>query len=158
MVGSGKRVKWHRNFAGRMLSPPINSKGYPYVYLRNAPKYKNVMVHRLVGAAFIPNPKNLPEINHIDGCKTNNVVANLEWTDRLGNHTHGVETGLIGKRFVRKLSDDDVREIVSLHAAGAANTDIAGRFGVNQSTISRIVNGVRRVHRNHATPVSCLKR
>lgn len=51
-------------------------------------------VHRLVAKHFIPNPLGLPEVNHIDGNRTNNAVANLEWVTRQGNAAHAVYTGL----------------------------------------------------------------
>lgn len=51
-------------------------------------------VHRLVAEAFIPNPDNLLEVNHIDGNRLNNHVSNLEWCSRTGNAQHAVDTGL----------------------------------------------------------------
>lgn len=51
-------------------------------------------VHILVAKHFIPNPKNLPEVNHKDGNKSNCAAYNLEWTDRKGNEEHAWRTGL----------------------------------------------------------------
>ena len=51
-------------------------------------------VHREVALAFIPNPDNLPEVNHIDGNKENNHVSNLEWCTRSHNVKHSFDTGL----------------------------------------------------------------
>ena len=64
----------------KILSLYTNPKnGYVYVYLCKDGKYKNVRLHRLVAENFIDNKNNYPQINHIDGNKTNNVVSNLEW-------------------------------------------------------------------------------
>lgn len=51
-------------------------------------------IHRLVAEAFIPNPNNLPEVNHIDTDKQNNHVSNLEWTDHSGNMKHAYAHGI----------------------------------------------------------------
>lgn len=60
-----------------------------------AGKQKSVRVHRLVASAFIENPNDYPEVNHIDGNKTNNHVSNLEWVTPSMNSQHAYRTGLI---------------------------------------------------------------
>lgn len=67
------------NGAGNYLSVPLCKGG----------KTKKYGVHRLVATAFIPNPDNLPEVNHKDENKNNNRVENLEWCDRQYNNTYG---------------------------------------------------------------------
>lgn len=72
---------------GKMLKPYIGKFGYKQVILYNK-KPKLFKVHRLVAMAFIPNPENLPQVNHKDEDKTNNNVENLEWCTCLYNLTY----------------------------------------------------------------------
>lgn len=76
---------------GNLLKGFIHPKGYKHVFLGNGDCSK---VHRLVAEAFIPNPENKPEVNHIDGNKLNNHVSNLEWCTRLENMQHAFSKGL----------------------------------------------------------------
>ena len=70
--------------------------GYLFVSLTvSKGKYKNFLVHRLVAEAFIPNPDNKSDVNHIDGNKSNNNVENLEWCTRSENLAHALKIGLI---------------------------------------------------------------
>lgn len=76
--------------SGKVLKPGINGNGYENVVLCKNGKHKNYKVHRLVAQAFIPNKLNLPEVNHIDECKTNNDVSNLEWVSKSDNIRHSI--------------------------------------------------------------------
>ena len=84
--GKGKSYRLQK---GKMLSPIKNKDGYLQVNLCCNGKYKIFLVHRLVTKTFIPNPDNLPEVNHKDEDKTNNSVDNLEWCDRSYNNNYG---------------------------------------------------------------------
>ena len=74
--------------ANKMLKPSDNGNGYLIVGLTKEGKRQNHYVHRLVADAFIPNDKEMPEINHKDFNKKNNCVENLEWCTRIGNVKH----------------------------------------------------------------------
>jgi hypothetical protein len=90
------RVKsfWRRKEIIMKLSN--NGWGYSFVSLRkNKTKIKSITIHRLVAIAFISNPENKEQVNHIDGNKQNNHYSNLEWCTRLENMRHGFKTGLI---------------------------------------------------------------
>ena len=72
----------------------INSQRRCYVNLERDGRRKNCLVHRLVAKAFIPNPMNLSEVNHIDGNPTNNNISNLEWCTKQYNMKHAYENNL----------------------------------------------------------------
>ena len=77
----------------------LDKKGYPYVTLCKNGKLKSIKVHRLVAMAFIDNTENKPEINHINGIKTDNRVENLEWCTSKENSVH--KTEVLGKGNIR---------------------------------------------------------
>lgn len=74
---------------GRLLKQVKNKDGYLQVGLREDGKSKSFRVHRLVAFAFIPNPDNLPQVNHKNEDKTDNRVENLEWCDAKYNSNYG---------------------------------------------------------------------
>lgn len=82
-----------------ILKSGKNHKGYLYVVLTNKYKKKTISIHRLVAQAFIPNPNNLPQVNHIDGDKLNNCVENLEWITNYDNMKHAMKLGLRDKIY-----------------------------------------------------------
>ena len=73
----------------RILKTGITPQGYLFVSICKNGEQKKCKVHRIVAQAFIPNPDNLPEVNHKDEDKTNNSVSNLEWCDRKYNINYG---------------------------------------------------------------------
>lgn len=70
------------------LRKPDNSNGYSKLTLHLNSEKRKFYAHRLVAIHFIPNPNNLPQVNHIDGDKFNNHVDNLEWVSRIENMCH----------------------------------------------------------------------
>lgn len=81
---------------GRILVGDTNSCGYKRVGLYNKSRRQRFFVHRLVAQAFIPNPNNKPQVNHIDGNKENNRVDNLEWVNQSENEIHAIKNNLKG--------------------------------------------------------------
>lgn len=97
MVSSLGRVKATERIVKRrgrcvlseqILKPQRIGAGYLSIGVGQQKERKRVYVHRLVADAFIPNPKNLPQINHKDGNKTNNCIENLEWVTISANQSH----------------------------------------------------------------------
>lgn len=82
-------------------------------------------VHRLVAEAFIPNPNNLPEVNHIDGNRQNNNVSNLEWVTSQGNKLHAIRTGL--KVYKNRLTKDEFVQCLFDVIAGESYLSLSQR-------------------------------
>ena len=79
---------------GKALKP-FHNHGYLRVNLSRENKRKNMLVHRIVAEAFVPNPNGKPEVNHINGDKTDNKAANLEWVTGSENMKHAYKNGLL---------------------------------------------------------------
>ncbi len=93
-VSNMGRVKSLHTGEEIIISTPNDSFGYKTVTLAKR-THKQKRVHRLVAEAFIPNPMNLPAVNHLDGDKHNNSMYNLEWCSIKENTNHAIKTGLI---------------------------------------------------------------
>lgn len=125
----------------RILKLNLDKEGYHTVKLHKEGKGKNFKVHRLVALAFISNPDNKLEVNHIDGIKTDNKVTNLEWNTRNENMQHAVDNGLHdqkgSKSNTAKLTEEQVLEIMDSNSTCRV---LAKIYNVNSSTINRIKN------------------
>ena len=77
------------NRTGQIRKPAIRN-GYEYFYLNTCGKHMTKQVHRLVAQAFIPNPENKPQVDHIDGNSLNNRVENLRWATNRENNNNPV--------------------------------------------------------------------
>jgi hypothetical protein len=136
--------------AGTVLKQVSSDNGYRRVHFRvNSCRQKLVAVHRLVAKAFIPNPENKPQVNHIDGDKGNNHVENLEWVTGSENVKHAIEMGLRedfhGEEsrnvvYDRKL----ILKILDLFYLHILNSEeISKETGIHSAYINLVVRGKR---------------
>lgn len=141
-----------RTYAGRVLRLTIGRNGYVYVMLSNGGRRARFTVHRLVALAFLgPRPVGM-QVNHRDGNKQNNVIANLEYVSGDENMHHAVVSGLIkrGEQIhLAKLTEDAVRAIRRRYVPGVTRqVDLAHEFGVAQTKISAVIRGETWKHVN----------
>ena len=90
------------NLRQKILAQTKNEKGYPQVTLVKDSKRTTIKVHRLVALAFVENPENKPEVNHINENKEDNRAINLEWVTRTENMTRGTVQERISKNGLNK--------------------------------------------------------
>lgn len=131
----------HSKYRGGRTLKGLNKNGYLAVHLSMNGAVSTRLVHRLVAEAFIPNPDNKPQINHIDGNKRNNTIANLEWVSAKENSGHrdkiiwgGVHKG--GKKKA-PVKCTDTGEIFS------SINEAARRYNTNASNIRLAIRGVK---------------
>ena len=111
--------------------------GYYTVRLSKDGKGKNHLLHRLLAVAFIPNPNNLPIINHKDGDKTNINLDNLEWSTYKDNNEHAIKTGL--NKIAKEIKAINVNTGETMHFDSAREADRV--LGVGYKNISACLNG-----------------
>jgi hypothetical protein len=134
------QYKWIK---GKILKPSDN-KGYLRVCLQKNSDKSWKYIQRLVGEAFIPNPNNLPEINHKNLIKSDNYVENLEWSTKQDNMDHAVRNGVIlsGENAnTAKLTWDKVRIIREWYLEDKSSTGrgLGKIFGVSKHAINSLL-------------------
>lgn len=134
-LGRVKSLNYRRTGKERVLVGCKDKDGYLRVDLCKDGREKKCKVHRLVAKAFIPNPEGLPQVNHKDECKTNNVLSNLEWCDAKYNVNYGTRTGRTSKTVYQYTLDGLL--VKSYPSANEAKR----RTGYNQGLISACCNG-----------------
>lgn len=140
--GRVRRAKPSRGTkVGKIIANVPDKDGYQVVTLHISGRIINRKVHRLVATEFIANPQSLPEVNHKDGNKKHNRVANLEWCLHPDNQKHAKENNLMARgsrNGVAKLSEQDILDIRG--SEHVTNIFLARRYSVTPSTISLIKN------------------
>ena len=132
-------------YTNKFLSQHIDRRGYLRTALSLNGKQKLCAIHRLVAMTYIPNPNNLPEVNHKDENKLNNSINNLEWCDRKYNINYGttieraIETQRKNSPFNKKVLCVETG-IIYFSAQEAKR-----QTGVDNGSISKVCNGKRNV-------------
>ena len=134
--GRVRSFKWSSN--GKILSPGKDGSGYCFVNLCKDGKAKLRTIHRLVAEAFIPNPNNFPQVNHMDECKKNNYFENLEWCSSAYNNSYGTRT--------RRMAEKNSKPVVQLDKKGnfisefESLREASRRTGIDDASICRCCN------------------
>lgn len=124
----------------------FGTKGYSQIQLFKNGKHKTCRVHRLVAEAFIPNPDNKSQVNHINGIKTDNIVENLEWCTNEYNMNHAWKNGLhkirIGDKSPNnKLTSNQVIEMRAKFSTGNyLKSELANEYSISRTQACDILN------------------
>jgi hypothetical protein len=126
----------------KILKAGDNNNGYPSVSLHKDGKRKLYLVHRLVAIAFIANPENKCDVNHINGIKSDNNLSNLEWNTRRENIQHAYDTRLrIPVNGINHSSNKlTEQQVLEIRSSNLTHRELGKIYDVSQTTISRIKN------------------
>jgi hypothetical protein len=130
---------------GRPMKLQKRKAGHLDVLIKKNGLQKRVWVHRLVATCFIPNPENLPIVNHIDSNPANNHVLNLEWCTQKHNvrhcHASGRANTARGERSgASRLTERDILDIRAAYANGVTGVSLAKKYGIHGNYIYDITS------------------
>ena len=125
--------------SGRTLKPSLNQDGYLKHCLSENNKQKYLYLHRIIATAFIDNPEEKPQVNHIDENKTNNDLSNLEWCTIRENAVHGTRTKRIAEKRSKKVVQLDLND--NILNVFKSMTQAEQETGISVGNISHCCNG-----------------
>lgn len=143
---------YERILKGRILKTEVDKYGYHFLELSKNGIKKRKSVHRLVAETFIPNPNNLPQVNHKNEDKSNNCVWNLEWCTQPYNTNYGTRNERIAKK---QINDHKKSKQVFQYTLNNELVNIwlsiseCGRNGYGIGSVSRCCNGIQNTHKGY---------
>lgn len=129
-----------RNAKGNILKGHTNNKGYQMVHLRAKGISKLCSIHRLVAVHFIPNPDNLPQVNHKDENKLNNAVSNLEWCIQSYNNNYGTRNKRMSN--TKRNNTYNMKQVICIETeiVYPSTREAERQTGIDNSQISAVCN------------------
>ena len=148
-VSNFGRVKSIKFGKERILKPGTNGRGYSKVVLCKNGKKKRYLVHRLVAEAFLPNPNNLPQVNHRDENKLNNNAENLEWCSAKYNINFGTRNEKVAEKNTNGKCSKTVLQydLEGNFIREWKSTAECGKNGFNQGNVAECCQGKRKTHK-----------
>ena len=136
--GRVKSLNYHRSDKEKILKQSKHKSGYMYAALYKDGERKYYRVHRLVATAFIPNPENYSEVNHLDDNHSNNCVKNLEWCSSKYNRNYGTRN--------ERASKSTSKSVICVETGEVFNSikEAHEKTGIVASCISGCVNHKKR--------------
>lgn len=128
-----------REYKGRLLTPCDAGKGYRTVMLQANGKRSTPRLCRVVATAWIPNPNNLPQVNHKDEDKSNDKAENLEWCSAVYNTNYGTGIKRRARKISRKVNQYDLNGVFV--KAWDSIRDAEQALNIDNSHITRCCKG-----------------
>ena len=129
--------------SNKYMKNHVKENGYIWVGLKRKGKSSTHFVHRVVALTYIPNPENLPCVNHINGDKANNHVSNLEWCSYKQNTKHMLDNSMsnTSRKGIKPLTDDEVKYVYTEVKSGRKTiTAVAKEIDRHRTVVSSIIN------------------
>jgi hypothetical protein len=140
--------KIKNNSSGKTLSTFAHKSGYEVINIKPEGRGagKTLKLHRLVAMAFLSNPLNKPQVNHIDGDKSNNNLENLEWVTASENIKHAIKNNLMSPpENITRFTDEEARDLADVYKPKCRKNGaraLATRLNTHHSVILRAIERV----------------
>ena len=150
-MGTVKSLNYAKTKKAKSLKLKKSNNGYVSVQLKHRGKMQSV--HRLVAGHFIDNPDDKPQVNHLNGNKSDNRAINLEWCTQSENMIHAYRNGLQISKGLKGGLHPRAKIVIRTSMYGAekrypSTADVV-KDGFNRKSVIRVCQGGRRKHKNY---------